>query len=285
MGVVAEFLIITGMSGAGRSQAAATLEDLGWFVIDNMPPALIARVAELVAGPGSSTDRIALVVGRDAEQLSQLGPATAQLRASGSAVRTLFLEASDEVLVRRFAGTRRRHPLGQDVVTEAIAVERERLGLIRAVADIVIDTSDLNVNQFRDRLSDLFTADRAEPLQISVMSFGFKHGVPLDVDNVFDVRFLPNPHWVEELQALSGLDPAVKDYVLSQPDAKEFLGKIDDLLGFLLPAYVKEGKSYLTLAFGCTGGRHRSVVLAEELGRRVRDRGYDPIVYHRDINR
>jgi UPF0042 nucleotide-binding protein len=285
MGVVAEFLIITGMSGAGRSQAAGTLEDLGWFVIDNMPPALIARAAELVASPGSSKDRIALVVGRDSEQLGQLAPATSQLRASGSVVRTLFLEASDEVLVRRFAGTRRRHPLGQDVVTEAIAAERERLGPIRAVADIVIDTSDLHVNQLRDRLIDVFTADRAEPLQISIMSFGFKYGVPLDVDNVFDVRFLPNPHWIDELRPLSGLDPSVADFVLSQPDAKEFLGKVDDLLGFVLPAYVKEGKSYLTVAFGCTGGRHRSVVLAEELCRRVRARGYDPAVYHRDVNR
>jgi UPF0042 nucleotide-binding protein len=285
MGSVAEFLIITGLSGAGRSQAAGTLEDLGWFVIDNMPPALIARVAELVAAPGSPKDRIALVVGRDAEQLGQLESATAQLRASGSVVRTLFLEASDEVLVRRFEGTRRRHPLGQEVVTEAITLERERLGAIRAVADIVIDTSDLNVNQLRDRLIDLFTADRSEPLQLSVMSFGFKHGVPLDVDNVFDVRFLPNPHWIEKLRPLNGLDRAVSDYVLSQPEAVEFACRIDDLLGFLLPAYVKEGKSYLTVAFGCTGGRHRSVVLAEELGRRIRDQGYVPVVYHRDLNR
>jgi UPF0042 nucleotide-binding protein len=285
MGAVTEFLIITGMSGAGRSQAAATLEDLGWFVIDNMPPALIARVAELNAGPDSPKDRIALVVGRDAEQLGQLDAATEQLRANGTVVRTLVLEASDEVLVRRFEGTRRRHPLGHQVVTEAIALERERLGSIRAKADIVIDTSELNVNQLRNRLTRLFTADRAEPLLISVMSFGFKFGVPVDVDDVFDVRFLPNPHWIEELQPLSGLDAPVRDYVLDQPDAVEFLCRIDDLLGFLLPAYAKEGKSYLTVAVGCTGGRHRSVVLAEELGRRIRDRGYNPVVYHRDIDR
>jgi UPF0042 nucleotide-binding protein len=282
---VAEFLIITGMSGAGRSQAAATLEDLGWFVIDNMPTALIAKVAELIATPGSAKDRIALVVGRDAEQFGQLDAATAQLRASGQIVRTLFLEASDEVLVRRFEGTRRRHPLGQEGVTEAIALERQRLEPIRAGADIVIDTTDLNVNQLRDRLMDLFTADRAEPLQISVMSFGFKHGVPLDVDNVFDVRFLPNPHWIDELQPLTGLDRSVRDYVLCQADAVEFLRKVDDLLGFLLPAYVKEGRSYLTVAIGCTGGRHRSVVLVEELAARIRDRGYDPVVYHRDLAR
>jgi UPF0042 nucleotide-binding protein len=285
MGEVAEFLIITGMSGAGRSQAGATLEDLGWFVIDNMPPALIAKVAELVAAPGSDKDGIALVVGRDSEQFAQLEAATAQLRANGQIVRTLFLEASDEVLVRRFVGTRRRHPLGQEGVSEAIAQERERLEPIRALADIVIDTTELNVNQLRDRLIDLFTADRTERLQISVMSFGYKHGVPLDVDNVFDVRFLPNPHWVDELQPLTGLDGPVRDYVMAQPDAVEFLQKVDDLLGFLLPAYVNEGRSYLTVAVGCTGGRHRSVVLVEELATRVRARGYDPAIYHRDLDR
>jgi UPF0042 nucleotide-binding protein len=282
---MAEFLIITGMSGAGRSQAGATLEDLGWFVIDNMPTALITQVAELIAAPGSTTDRVVLVVGRDAEQLDQLVVAVDQLRASGSQVRTLFLEASDEVLVRRFEGTRRRHPLGQEGVTEAIALERERLGSIRALADVVVDTTDLNVNQLRERLIDLFTTDRADPMHISVMSFGFQHGLPLDVDNVFDVRFLPNPHWIEELRPLTGLDEPVRDYVLGQPDAVEFVRKVDDFLGFLLPAYVKEGKSYLTVAVGCTGGRHRSVALAEELGARVRARGYDPAVYHRDVGR
>jgi UPF0042 nucleotide-binding protein len=282
---VAEFLIISGMSGAGRSQAGATLEDLGWFVIDNLPTALITKVAELIASPGSTTDRVVLVVGRDVEQLEELDAAIHQLRASGSVVRTLFLEASDEVLVRRFEGTRRRHPVGQEAVTEAIALERERLEPIRAMADVVVDTTDLNVNQLRDRLIDLFTADRAEPLQISVMSFGFKHGVPLDVDNVFDARFLPNPHWVDELRPLTGLDEPVRAYVLDQPAAKEFLHRVDDLLGFLLPAYVKEGRSYLTVAVGCTGGRHRSVALVEELGAQIAARGYDPVVYHRDLSR
>jgi UPF0042 nucleotide-binding protein len=282
---VAEFLIITGLSGAGRSQAAATLEDLGWFVIDNVPTALITKVAELVAAPGSTTDRVVVVVGRDAQQLEDLEAAVDQLRASGSRVRNLFLEASDEVLVRRFEGTRRRHPLGQEGVIEAIALERQRLGPIRALADVIVDTTDLHVNQLRERLIDLFTTNRAEPMQLSVMSFGFKHGVPLDVDNVFDARFLPNPHWVDELRPLTGLDPPVRDYVLGQPAAMEFLVKVDDLLAFLLPAYVKEGKSYMTVAVGCTGGRHRSVALAEELGARVRARGYDPVVFHRDIGR
>jgi UPF0042 nucleotide-binding protein len=282
---MAEFLIITGMSGAGRSQAGATLEDLGWFVIDNLPTALITKVAELIAAPGSTTEQVVLVVGRDVEQLEELDAAVHQLRASGSIVRTLFLEASDEVLVRRFEGTRRRHPVGQEGVTDAIALERERLEPIRAMADVVVDTTDLNVNQLRERLIDLFTTDRAEPMQISVASFGFKHGVPLDVDNVFDARFLPNPHWVDELRPLTGLDEPVRDYVLGQPAAQEFLDRVDDLLGFLIPAYIKEGKSYLTVAVGCTGGRHRSVSLVEELGTRIAARGYDPVVYHRDLSR
>jgi UPF0042 nucleotide-binding protein len=282
---VADFLLITGLSGAGRSQAGATLEDLGWFVIDNIPTALITKVADLVEAPRATIERVALVVGRDAEQLDDLEAAVGQLRAGGSNVRTLFLEASDDVLIRRFEGTRRRHPLGNEGVTEAIALERERLQPIRAMADVVVDTSELNVNQLRERLLDLFTADRSERLQISVMSFGFKHGVPLDVDDVFDVRFLPNPHWVDELRPLTGLDQAVRQYVLEQPDAKEFLSRVDDLLAFLLPGYIKEGKSYLTVAIGCTGGRHRSVALAVEVAQRLRLRGYEPSVIHRDIER
>jgi RNase adapter protein RapZ len=282
---VAEFLIITGMSGAGRSQAAATLEDLGWFVVDNMPTTLIIKIAELAMVPGSTKDRVVLVVGRDAEQLEELDEAVAQLRQGGLQVRTLFLEASDEVLIRRFEGTRRRHPLGQEGVTEAIALERARLEPIRGLADMIIDTSDLNVNQLRERLIDLFMDGRGEPMQISVVSFGFKHGLPLDVDNVFDARFLPNPYWIEELKDLTGQDELVRNFVFSQPEAVDFARRIDDLLGFLLPFYVKEGKSYLTVAVGCTGGRHRSVAMAEEVAGRIRSRGYEATVYHRDVAR
>jgi UPF0042 nucleotide-binding protein len=282
---MAEFLIITGLSGAGRSQAAATLEDLGWFVVDNMPTALITKVAELAVVPGSTKDRVVLVVGRDTEQIDELEAAVNQLRQRGIKVRTLFLEASDEVLIRRFEGTRRRHPAGRKGVTEAIGAERERLGPIRVMADLIVDTSDLNVNQLRERLVDLFVDDAAETMQISVMSFGFKHGLPLDVDNVFDVRFLPNPNWVEELKDRTGLDPAVKEYVFGQPEAVDFARRVDGLLTFLLPFYIKEGKSYLTLAIGCTGGRHRSVALAEDLAHRLRGHGYAPSVYHRDIAR
>ena len=282
---MAEFLIVTGLSGAGRSQAGATMEDLGWFVIDNMPTALITKVAELVAVPGSTTSHVALVVGRDAEQLDELQAALAQLESAGSPVRILYLEASDEVLVRRFEGTRRRHPLGRQGVTEAIAQERRRLQPIREQADVIVDTTDLNVNQLRERLVDLFASDQIAAMQISVMSFGFKHGVPLDVDTVFDCRFLPNPHWVDELRPLTGLDGPVRDFVLGQPEATEFVARVDELLGFLLPAYVKEGKAYLTVGVGCTGGRHRSVAIAEELARRIRDRGYQPSVHHRDVAR
>jgi UPF0042 nucleotide-binding protein len=282
---VAEYLIITGLSGAGRSQAGATLEDLGWFVIDNMPTTLITKVAELVLAPGTETDRVTFVVGRDAEQLGELAAPIGQLRSTGSKVTVLFLEASDEVLVRRFEGTRRRHPMGREGVTEAIVRERKRLERIRELADVVVDTSDLNVNQLRERLVDLFTAGKPTSMQLSVMSFGFKHGLPLDVDNVFDVRFLPNPHWVEGLRPLTGLDVQVRDYVLGQPAAQQFLGRIEDLMAFLLPAYIVEGKSYLTVAIGCTGGHHRSVALAEELGTRIRALGFDLTVYHRDVAR
>jgi UPF0042 nucleotide-binding protein len=197
----------------------------------------------------------------------------------------LFLEATDEVLIRRFEGTRRRHPMGRRGVTDAIASERRRLEQIRELADIVIDTSDLNVNQLRERLIELFTGETSATMQISVVSFGFKHGLPMDVDNVFDVRFLPNPHWVESLRPLTGLDAPVREYVLGQPAAKEFLTRVDDLLAFLLPEYVREGKSYLSVAVGCTGGRHRSVALVEELADRIRSHGFEPTVHHRDVTR
>lgn len=282
---MAEFVIVTGLSGAGRSHAGAALEDLGWYVMDNIPTALITKVADLVSGTGPEVQRVALVVGRHAAQLHELQAAIGQLRASGERVKVLFLDSSDEVLVRRFEGTRRRHPLGQEGVLDAIADERARLEAIKEVADVVVDTSELNVNQLRERVAELFGGDEATAMQILVISFGFKHGIPLDVDNVLDVRFLPNPHWVDKLRPLTGLDEPVRDFVMAEDATHAFLDRVEDLVGTLLPAFVAEGKSYLTIALGCTGGRHRSVVLAEELAHRLRARGADPVVIHRDIAR
>ncbi|MGH9164334.1 MAG: RNase adapter RapZ [Acidimicrobiales bacterium] len=282
---MAEYLIITGMSGAGRSTAADTLEDLGWFVIDNLPPSLISKVSELASRPGSDTDRVALVSGRGgAAYVDELNEGVAHLRRSGATVRLLFLDATDEVLVRRFEGTRRRHPVPADTVGAGIAQERQWVERLKAQADVVVDTSDLNVHELRDRLLGLFEGD-APGLSTSVVSFGYKHGLPLDVDLVIDCRFLPNPHWVDDLRPLSGLDAPVRDYVLGQPDTQAFLDKLDELLALVLPGYVKEGKSYLSIGIGCTGGRHRSVVLAGEIARRMAALGVSPRVKHRDIDR
>ncbi|HMC42860.1 MAG TPA: RNase adapter RapZ [Acidimicrobiales bacterium] len=284
---MSDFLVISGLSGAGRSTAADTLEDLGWFVIDNLPPSLIGKVAELVGRPGSETERVALVVGKGGEEhLEDTSPALAALRATGARVRVLFLEASDDVLVRRFEETRRRHPLVAEGVGESITRERELLEPIKVQADVVVDTSDLNVHQLRDRLVDLFSRDDPTVgMQTSVVSFGFKHGIPLDADVVFDCRFLPNPHWVDELRPFTGLDEPVRQYVLEQPETEQFLEKLGDLLGLLLPGYVREGKAYLTIAVGCTGGQHRSVVIAEEIARLIEARGFKPNVSHRDVHR
>ena len=285
---MSEFLIITGVSGAGRSTAADTFEDLGWFVIDNLPPALIGKVHDLVDQPGSEIERVAIVIGRGGgeEYLDDVAPSLRALRTTGARVRVLFLDASTDVLVRRFEGNRRRHPVAAEGVTEAIARERALMAPIQDEADVVVDTSELNVHQLRDRLKTLFEGPEAPSgMQTTVVSFGFKHGVPLDADLVFDCRFLPNPHWVDELRPFTGLDKPVRDYVLGQPDTEDFLGRLEHLLELLLPAYVREGKSYLSIALGCTGGQHRSVVLAEELARRIAERGYAPTVSHRDIAR
>lgn len=282
-----EYVVITGMSGAGRSTAADTLEDAGWFVIDNLPPALIGKVVELVDRPGSETERVALVSGRGGgAYLSELSDAVKRLREAGAPVRMLYLDAADDVLVRRFENTRRRHPLSAEGVLEGIRREREALDPLKAQVDVVIDTSEMNVHQLRDRLLDLFERDDGRlGMQTSVVSFGYKHGLPLDVDLVLDCRFLPNPHWVDELRPFTGLDAPVRDYVLSQPQTGEFLDRLDDLLALLLPAYRTEGKAYLSIAVGCTGGRHRSVVLAEEIADRMAQQGFAPTVHHRDVGR
>ena len=283
---MSEYLVVTGMSGAGRSTAGATLEDLGWFVIDNMPSALISKVSELVDGSGSELQRVALVVGRAGGGFDDLLPAVDALRAGRSRVRILFLDASDDVLVRRFEGTRRRHPQAARGVEESITDERRLLQPIRDRADLVMDTGELNVNQLRTRLMEVFGSEEpGDTMQTSFLSFGFKYGVPLDVDLVFDCRFLPNPYWDEGLRSHSGLEAPVRDFVLGRPESIEFLDKLDDLLTMLIPAYVREGKTYLTVALGCTGGRHRSVALAEELARRLDSHGLAATVFHRDVDR
>jgi UPF0042 nucleotide-binding protein len=279
--------IITGMSGAGRSEAAHVLEDLGFFVIDNLPPMLIGKVAEL-ARSTEKPIRYGLVVDvRSGDFLHDLSAAIDELHRNGAHTRVLFLDASDEVLVRRYEASRRRHPLSDtERVSDGIARERALLESLKGEADLIVDTSSLNVHELRDRLRELFAehaADRA--LQVNVVSFGYKHGLPLDVDLVFDCRFLPNPHWVDELRPQTGLDLPVKNYVLAQPGTKEFLAELDSLTTMTLPGYEREGKAYLSIGVGCTGGRHRSVVIAEQLAERLRGHGYRATVHHRDVER
>ena len=279
--------IVTGMSGAGRSAAADVLEDLGLFVIDNVPPALVAKVAELGRGT-EDPQRLGLVIDvRSGEFVDALVAALAELREMGARTRVLFLDAADDVLVRRYEESRRKHPLAaDDRVSSGIAAERLLLEDLKGTADVVVDTTDLNVHELRERLSELFADDeRDSALQTSVVSFGYKHGLPIDVDLVFDCRFLPNPHWVEELRPLDGTDARVRDYVLAQPETAPFLEELERLFALLLPAYVREGKSYLSIGVGCTGGRHRSVVIAAELARLLEAHGVSPRVHHRDVGR
>lgn len=282
-----DILVITGLSGAGRSQAAADLEDLGWFVVDNLPTTLIEKVVELAATSELAGAGLGLVVGRVLHQTAILDEVT-KLRAAGHRVRILYLDASTPELVRRYGATRRRHPLGSDGVTIVGAVERERelLEVVKESADLVIDTSSLTIHQLKARLAEAFTGEGPSvSMQTTLQSFGYKHGLPLDVDMVFDCRFLPNPYWVEGLREQTGVDGPVRDYVLGQDAAGPFLDRVEDLLVSLLPAYVAEGKSYLTVALGCTGGRHRSVAVVEELARRLRRHGYALQVAHRDLPR
>jgi UPF0042 nucleotide-binding protein len=283
---VADILLIVGLSGAGRSQAADDLEDLGWFVVDNMPIALVDKVVEL-AENGEGDLQLALVLGTPSNQTNAID-VVANLREAGHRVRILYLDASTSELVKRYGATRRKHPLSsaQVSVEEAILKERSMLELVKGSADLVIDTSSLNVHQLKSQIHDLFApVGGKDVMQLTVESFGYKHGIPLDVDLVFDVRFLPNPHWDDNLRPLSGLDQQVSDFVLQQPLAIEFIDKIDALFGMLIPAYRAEGKSYLTVAIGCTGGRHRSVAIAEEIGKKFFQFGHHPRVIHRDIAR
>jgi RNase adapter protein RapZ len=282
------FVIITGLSGAGKSYAIKCFEDMGYFCVDNLPTTLIPTFAELCANSSREIRKIALGMDvREGEYLEHFMEALHALRARGHRVEVLFLEAGDEALVRRYHETRRRHPLaGEGSVVDGIRAERQALAHLREAADRVLDTSRLTVHQLKDRLIEAYSPrETPQALTVSLVSFGFKYGVPYDADLVFDVRFLPNPHFVEGLRALDGRDPAAVKFLFSHEETRQLLARFEDLLQFLLPLYQREGKSYLTVAIGCTGGRHRSVTLAESLGTFLDEQGFAPIVRHRDLDR
>jgi UPF0042 nucleotide-binding protein len=281
-----DILVVTGLSGAGRSQAANDLEDLGWFVVDNLPVVLIDKVVELSGEAGGEIVKLCLVVGNARHQTAILD-AVRSLREQGHSVRILFLEASTRELVRRYEATRRKHPMSDGIMGLEEVIESERVAIngVKGFADLVIDTTGLTVHNLRNQLVHLFGPENpGDALQVSVMSFGFKHGVPIDADMILDVRFLPNPHWDETLRPFSGLDQSVKEFVLGQDLSDEFLDRIDGLISLILPAYMQEGRSYFTIGIGCTGGRHRSVAMVEEIAKRLTAVGYHPRVTHRDIN-
>lgn len=288
-GITPEIVIISGMSGAGRSEAIHTFEDLGYFCIDNLPPSFIPRLVELAELPDSRIRRIALVSDvRGEEFFDELQGALNGLEEAGVSHRLLFLEADDETLHRRFSETRRRHPLCTEggTVTDGIEAEREKLAGIRGRADMIIDTSSLKPRELRLAIKERFLADTSqESLAVTVSSFGFKYGTPTDADIVMDVRFLPNPYYNHSLRELTGLDEPVRAFVLGRAETAEFREKWHDLLGTLVPGYLAEGKTHLAIALGCTGGMHRSVALAEDTAEYLRNLGYRVAVSHSDIGR
>jgi UPF0042 nucleotide-binding protein len=281
---MSDVLLVTGMSGAGRSTVSAALEDLGWFVIDNLPLELVVSAGELASATPREYVGVAFIVGRAAglepETLLQV---ERDLKSAHEDAKILFLDAPDDVLIRRFEGNRRRHPLQASTLADSIAGERELLAPLRDAADLVIDTGSINTNQLRRRIVEMFSdVDSLGSLRVSLVTFGYTYGIPRDVDLVFDCRFLPNPYWIEELRPLTGLDQPVADYVLDQEPAQHFLSDVVGLLTWQIPAFALEGKSYLSIAIGCTGGRHRSVAIAEEIRRRL---DLEHAVFHRDIAR
>ncbi len=282
------FVIISGLSGAGKTRVLQSLEDLGYFCVDNLPPGLIPKFAELCSQPENKLTRVALVTDiRGGEFFDSLFESLEYLEESGFPYQILFLEADDETLIRRYKETRRRHPLAQQgSVLEGIREERLRLQELRGRATWIIDTTDLTPQKLREQIVEIFSRDEGlQRLIITLVSYGFKHGLPLDADLIFDVRFLPNPHYVDNLRPLDGNDERVREYAMKWPAAQKFLRRVQSLVEFLLPHYENEGKSQLTVGIGCTGGRHRSVVIAERLAEWLRGKGYTVLVEHRDISR
>lgn len=283
-----EVAVVTGLSGAGRSTAAKCLEDLGWFVVDNLPPELISTMVELGAQARGAVTKVAVVMDvRSRAFTDDLAAIIKDLDARGYKPRVLFLEATEDVLVRRFEAVRRGHPLqGDGRLIDGIKAERDLLTPLREEADLILDTSTLSVHQLRAKIEDAFGSDATASTRVTVLSFGYKYGIPMDADLVMDLRFLPNPFWIPELKDLTGKDADVRNYVLSQEGAEEFLDRYHELLRLIGAGYRREGKRYLTLAIGCTGGKHRSVAISEELARRLSDEdGMAVKVVHRDLGR
>ena len=283
-----ELLILTGMSGAGRSTVAHALEDLGWYVVDNLPPALLPQLAEQTL---DSHTALAVVVDvRGGKFFDELNSALAQLKKSSVPIRLLFLDATDQALVQRFESTRRPHPLqAQDRIVDGIARERAKLEEIRAQADVVIDTSNLNVHQLEKRTGEIFAAGMLPTLRVNVLSFGYKYGIPVDADLVLDCRFIPNPHWIPELRPLTGLDSTVSQKVLTSEGVADFVKSYVEVVQKMIPGYFREGKKYVTIAIGCTGGKHRSVAVSEEIARQLNNSSSDLEISahatHRDVGR
>ncbi len=282
---MAQFVVVAGMSGAGRTQVGHILEDLGWFVIDNLPPSLVPKVAELAQVPGSDLDRIALVVGPTAEK-ARLLDAVAGLRSHGADVQLMFLEADTETLVRRYESTRRRHPQGTDGgLHEAIEAERAELNPVKEASDVVIDTTGLSVHDLRRRLGDGYAPEQGEPrVLVSVESFAYPKGVPNDADLVVDCRFLPNPHWNEDLREHDGRESSVQQWLTEQPITDVAYEQLRAFLATAIPGYLHEGRAYLNLALGCTGGKHRSVAMAERFAAWLRSEGYTVRLRHRELD-
>lgn len=283
-----KFIVITGISGAGKSLVAKYFEDSGYFCVDNLPPQLIPKIAEICSQEGSKTSKVALVIDvRGGELLNDLFPNLAALKNAGHSYEILFLEASDKTLIKRYKESRRMHPLAPEgKLLKGIQDERLLLQKIKENADHVIDTSNLIPRQLKEEIENIIGGGNAsKKLIINVVSFGFKYGIPIDCDNVFDVRFIPNPYYIETMKKLTGKNEMVKNYVMNMPETGEFMHKLIDMLEFLIPNYIKEGKSQLIIGIGCTGGRHRSVAIGDELCRRLAENGHRVAVEHRDIEK